>query len=255
MARTAGGLIWWVMALGFGCSRPGSEPKGPAAPAAAAAMATPRGRIEGRISVNGPLPTEEALALPESVAKVCGKVADSKTLEVGAGDGLANAVVWVETDPSPRAEGESAATIVLDQRRCIYRPRVATARAGDLLEVRSSDDLLHNVRAGEGTRTLFNLAMPFSGMKVSKPLPGRTARVSVGCDVHPWMRAWVLVFDHPAYALTGADGSFRIDSAPVGTQTIHVWHERFPERSEKVQVEVGRPARLELAWDSSTAVK
>ena len=38
----------------------------------------------------------------------------------------------------------------------------------------------------------------------------------VGCDIHPWMHGHVMVFDHPFFAVTGADGSFELKGVPAG---------------------------------------
>ncbi len=46
--------------------------------------------------------------------------------------------------------------------------------------------------------------------------------MSVRCDVHPWMQAWVSVVDHPHFTLTGADGAFTLRDVPPGAHTIGV---------------------------------
>jgi hypothetical protein len=49
--------------------------------------------------------------------------------------------------------------------------------------------------------------------------------VILSCAIHPWMRGWLRVFDHPYYAITDADGRFEIRSAPAGRWRLKVWHE------------------------------
>lgn len=248
MNRGLGFGLGLVLMLGSGgCrERAAAHPDGDgAAPSNAPAG---WGSLSGRIQVTGAIPPDPVLALPAAVAKLCGETSESKTVVVGQDRGLQDAVVWLESPAVPRNPGDAPATVVMDQRRCVYRPRVVTARAGDILEVRNSDDLLHNVRAGEGTRTWFNLAMPFAGMSTRKPLPERAATIGVGCDVHPWMKAWVKSFDHPWFAQTGADGRFLIRKAPAGPHTIHLWHERFPERRAEVGVTPGGTARFDFSF-------
>ena len=49
----------------------------------------------------------------------------------------------------------------------------------------------------------------------------------IKCDVHPWMKTWVLVSDHPYYAVTDANGNFSIDNIPAGTYDVVCWQEKF----------------------------
>ncbi len=251
MRRVRNGT-WIAFALwGVGCReqtpRSAADAAASLAPRSPAPSGTP-GSLVGRIRVTGSIPKEPPAPLPPAVTKLCGRNSEARSAVIGQEDGLQDAVVWLDAPALPRGPNQPAATVILDQRRCAYSPRVVTARAGDMLEVRNSDDLLHNVRAGEGTRTWFNLAMPFAGMKTVKSLPERSTSFAVGCDVHPWMKAWVRSFDHPWFAQTGADGQFRIEKVPEGKQTVHLWHERFPERSVQIEVASGQPARLDSGW-------
>ena len=257
--RWAVGGMWLTLVLAGGC-RDRAASGGSLAPAGnlaeASATAALAGTVFGRIQIIGPLPSEPAVPLPASVTKLCGERLEAKTVVVGPDQGLQDAVVWLEAAAVPRdgREGSQTAvapdTVVLDQRRCVYRPRVVTARAGDILEVRNSDDLLHNVRTGEGAKTWFNLAMPFAGMNTRKVLPPKPATIAVGCDVHSWMRAWVKSFDHPWFAQSDADGRFRIENVPPGKKRLHVWHERFPERTVEVEITSGQSSALDLEWNA-----
>ena len=50
--------------------------------------------------------------------------------------------------------------------------------------------------------------------------------IAVACDIHSWMKAWIMVFDHPFFAVTGPDGSFEIKGVPAGEQHLVVWQEK-----------------------------
>ncbi|MBI2893949.1 MAG: hypothetical protein HYY06_10385 [Deltaproteobacteria bacterium] len=179
--------------------------------------------------------------------EVCGTEVADESLLVAPGGGLANAVVWVEGLARPA--GFSPREIRLDQRRCRFVPRVMSATAGAAIVFTSQDSVLHTVHAVLGTsRTLFNIAIPFAGLTVTKRL-GNAGRVHFRCDVgHTWMSAWALVFDHPYHAVTGPDGSFRIDGLPAGPRRVRVWHERLGERSADVDVPEGGAARMVVRY-------
>jgi hypothetical protein len=49
--------------------------------------------------------------------------------------------------------------------------------------------------------------------------------VRLADNIHPWMTAWLWVFDHPYFAVTDVDGAFTIRQAPAGTFRLVVWHE------------------------------
>jgi hypothetical protein len=59
------------------------------------------------------------------------------------------------------------------------------------------------------------------------PIPGLKADrlpVIIECNIHPWMRGYVRVYDHPYFALTGEDGKFELKDAPAGDYVMKIWH-------------------------------
>ncbi len=72
----------------------------------------------------------------------------------------------------------------------------------------------------------------------------------VKCDVHPWMLAYVRVFDHPYFATTKEDGKFSIAGVPDGEYTFVAWHEKFGETEAKGTVKDGK-AEVNFAFKSA----
>jgi hypothetical protein len=70
----------------------------------------------------------------------------------------------------------------------------------------------------------------------------------VRCDVHQWMRAYVAVFDHPFFAVTGEGGTFTLAGLPAGTYTVVAWHERFGEKRQQVTVGDGPASPIEFRF-------
>jgi hypothetical protein len=56
------------------------------------------------------------------------------------------------------------------------------------------------------------------------------------CDVHPWMFAYACVVDHPFYAVTGADGTFKIANVPPGKYTVEVLHRKAGSVSQEAEI-------------------
>jgi hypothetical protein len=60
--------------------------------------------------------------------------------------------------------------------------------------------------------------------------------IRVDCDLHPWMRAWVVVADHPFYAVTNDRGEFMLDNVPPGEYTLRLWQESLGAVTNDVTV-------------------
>ena len=141
------------------------------------------------------------------------------------------------------------APVSIDQNGCVYEPRVAGARLGQPVQVRNSDDGLHNVHGIASDRDAFNVSQPMKGMaNVFHPQEPGILRLK--CDVHTWMVAFVGVVNHPYFAVTGKDGAFVLRDVPEGTYDLRAWHERLGTVTSKVTVEASRAADADLAFVS-----
>jgi len=156
----------------------------------------------------------------------CAKAPALPATPLGVASGaLAEAFVWVKRGlpegdyPIPRDP------LLIDQRGCEFIPRVLGVRAGQTVVFRNSDQTLHNVHAvGRGSNA-FNFGMPVTGMEVKRALTEPQVTITVACDVHPWMRAFLGVVRHPFFAVTAADGRYELRGLPAGTYLVEAWTE------------------------------
>lgn len=72
--------------------------------------------------------------------------------------------------------------------------------------------------------------------------------VHARCDIHPWMNAWIGVFDNPFFTVSGADGSFEIPRVPAGHYKIAAWQERYGQSEKEITVEDGKPAEVDFEF-------
>jgi hypothetical protein len=165
---------------------------------------------------------------------------------VDAQGGLRNAVVVLRGaaagDPRP-----PPATAGGDNSGCRFVPRVQVVRRGQTVRVHNADPVLHNARAdvpGPPEVPVANLALSRAGlsMDLTRRLAARLPEgpgdvvVRLGCDVHPWMRGWLVVVDHGLAAVTDTMGSWTIGDVPPGTYTLRVWHESLGRRERQIEV-------------------
>ena len=136
---------------------------------------------------------------------------------------LRRAVVFLETAPAAALESREPMRARLDQRNETFFPRVLAIDAGTLVDFPNNDRTYHNVFSLSRAKP-FDLGRYARGKSKSVRFD-RPGVVRVFCDIHSHMNAFILVFSHPYYATTEADGRYRIDNVPPGTYTVSAWHE------------------------------
>jgi plastocyanin len=200
------------------------------------------------VRVIGPVPENDAIRM--AADPMCNKAnGGQRVLDEGvtaAADGsLAN--VFVELVGNFPDTPVPAEPISIDQRGCVYRPRVIGVRVGQALQIRNSDDGLHNVHGVSDDHDDFNVSQPLVGM-INTFHPHDPGILRLKCDVHTWMVAFVGVVNHPFFAVTAADGAFALPDVPEGTYSVRTWHERFGAITTPVRVESGHDADLDIVY-------
>jgi plastocyanin len=188
------------------------------------------------------------VALPVAGDPFCA-AAQGLLSETVTGDGAGhhgNVVVYVKSGPTGGRYPVPVEPVLLDQRGCQYHPHVLAIRAGQPLRILNSDATLHNIHAQGAANPPFNVGEPFAGMELLRTFDHQEVAIPLRCSVHPWMLAWVAVFEHPFFAVSAEDGSFEIAGLPPGTYTLEAWHEALGTRS--AEVTVGEEGVVEVAF-------
>jgi plastocyanin len=186
------------------------------------AAPVPAASIKGAVIYAGP--ASEKKVIPINIDQyVCGKGRESDDLVVGATRGIRWAVVSLQSPPPGARWEPSAKAVQMDQQGCVYAPRVVIVPVGGTVEFLNSDPLLHNLHSVSTENATFNRTQP-KGRTI--PVVFKKAEtVRVDCDLHTWMRAWVVVTEHAYYAVTGPGGEFALDNVPPGKYTLKAWQE------------------------------
>jgi plastocyanin len=204
------------------------------------------GSIAGTVAFNGTAPKMEKLN--RKADPVCAKTEanDETVLLSKDGKAVANVVVRI-TKNAPAGGKVPAEPVTIDQKECLYHPRVQAAMEGQKIQIKNSDGTLHNIHAYAGTKTLFNQAQPPKSKDIEKDLKAADV-MKLKCDVHPWMTAYVVLNKNPYFATTNTDGKFEIKDVPAGKYTIEAWHEKLGTQTAEVTVEDGKAADPKIAF-------
>lgn len=254
-----------IVVIAAGCSGGGdeggetppapAESEGSSAAAPAAGGETASGSasgVMGKITFSGERPERSVIEV-EGDAKCKEMHADEPLLsdrEVVSEDGGIQWAFVQITNPPEKDYPLPAEPAVLDQVGCRYTPHVLGMRAGQELEVRNSDNTLHNVRSISRINRGRNFGQPAGSEprimdEFKKPEEG----VRMKCDIHPWMTGFVFVMDHPYWAVTDENGNYSIEGLPPGEYKVEVWHEKYKLQRHTVTVPEGGMAELNAAYE------
>ena len=195
------------------------------------------GSITGTITFEGKAPKMKPLKVDaDPICVANNEIAPKKEwLILDENKGVKNMLVFVteglNIDYSPPEE-----PVVIDQKGCIYSPHVVGIMAGQQLDILNNDGTLHNIHALPKVNKEFNKAQPRSKKKLSVKFEKPEAPFKVKCDVHPWMGAYIGVFDHPCFAVSGDDGTYIISDLKPGEYVIEAWHEKLGSQTANVTV-------------------
>jgi plastocyanin len=205
------------------------------------------GDIKGKVVFVGATPAPKKVEVTVD-QYLCGAEKDAEDLVLSPQKAIRNAVVWLENPPANAAWPARVEKVEMDQKGCVYIPRIVVVPAGGTVNFLNSDRLLHNIHATPSLNVSFNRTQP-----KNRTIPITFAKpeiVRIVCDLHPWMAAWVVVAAHPFYAITGADGQFAFDNLPPGQYRLQIWHERLGTASAQVTVGDQQPARVTVEMNS-----
>lgn len=212
----------------------GKEAERPRRPATPLDLTTV-GSIEAEVIFEGTVPQPDTISMRASPA--CAQLHDSPVVDpaIRVIDGhLVNVLVYIKEGLGERVFETPTAPAVFDQKGCIYEPRVLGAMVGQPVEFRNSDPEAHNVRGRPRVLDSWNFMMSRQGSSRTLVFDKAEVGVAIGCDIHPWMQAYLSVFEHPYFAVTGASGKVALPNVPPGDYVVAAWHEKLGVREQKV---------------------
>lgn len=190
--------------------------------------------IVGTVRVQGSIPPPERVSVNRDT-DFCGVTIDFQLVAAPTPEKwLQHAIVSV-SGPQLERQAPRQAIVPINNRKCAFIPRISAMQVGDMVEIGNADPVLHNTHIRHDTQTILNVAMVPSGRTIRKSIkePGM---LKLQCDAHKFMRGYIMVLDHPYFAITDERGGFRITGLPPGPIQITVWHETLGTLRQQVIV-------------------
>jgi len=216
------------------------------APAPVTATGGVTGGIKGTVTFEGEAPDRKTLVRDtDPYCARTARLADDVVVTKGK---LRDVLVRIKNG-SGGTHAAPPAPVVIDQRECMYSPRVVGLVAGQKLALRNSDGTFHNVHGTIAGKLLWNKPQSAKDPDLALDPGARPGDViDIVCDVHPWMHSYAVVQDHPFFAITGDDGTFEIQGLTAGTYTLEAWHPTLGLKTLTVKIGTGAkrvvPARI-----------
>lgn len=200
------------------------------------------GDITGTITLKGTPPPETDIGAkmketsPDCAAMYAdGKFPTTHFYVVGKNGEFGDVIVSLK-EISGKSQGASAAPIIIDQKGCVYTPQILAVQTGQKVIVKNSDNCVHNVHTVPKVNAMVNQVQMPHGEDLTFTFDKPEPFLKFQCDVHPWMFAWVSVFDHPYFAISGADGKFTIKNVPPGKYTLEAAHRKLGIQTAAIEV-------------------
>ncbi len=210
------------------------------------------GEITGKIVFKGKAPAEARINM--NADPICKKAHSGpvygEEVVVNKNGTLKNVLVYIKDGLSTKTYAAPSQKLVFNQEGCEYKPHVLGIMVGQELDIKNSDNTLHNVHSLSNLNTQFNRAQPMKNMVMTEKFQ-KPETFKVKCEVHPWMGAYIGVFSHPYFAVTGDDGSFTIKDVPAGDYTVETWQEKYGVKTGKLKVEASGKATLDFSYQGS----
>jgi plastocyanin len=210
--------------------------------------------ITGTVTLKGTPPKEVEIAKVKddvNCSKLHTDVPTTHHFVVGPKGELANAVVSLQ-GISGKSAGASAPPFVLDQKGCEYVPSIFAVQTGQKITVKNSDPVLHNVHtmpAEDSGNQVKNEAQLPNGPDLTFSFSKPENFLKFKCDVHDWMYAWVSIFDHPYFAVSAKDGTFKIANVPPGKYKLQAAHRKAGMVTQEIEVKDGEPAKVDFTLE------
>jgi hypothetical protein len=199
-------------------------------------------------------------AVPAKITKdltICGKhkLIDESLIVNAENKGILNVVAFLKTTEAPPIhpsyEKLKSEPVAFDNSKCRFEPHIATVWTARKLLLGNKDSVGHNAKFNTISNEGINPLIPAGAMLPVEFAEEERLPAEVSCSIHPWMRGYIVVRNHPYSAVSNADGEIEMKNLPEGKWLIQLWQEKsgyvregtidgkdFAYRAGRVEVEI-----------------
>jgi plastocyanin len=207
------------------------------------------GTIKGIVHLAGAPPGNLIIRMgvdPKCAQINAGKKVIQEIISADEKGNLANVFVRLQGNFAPTPVPQQP--VIIDQRSCVYTPRVVGMRVGQVMQVRNGDDVAHDVHGVSAAGNDFNVTTASGGAPFSFQPKREEVMLRIICDIHRWMVTYVGVVANPYFAVSQRGGAFQIDKVPAGTYAIEAWQERYGVLKKTVRVTAAETATVDFTY-------
>ncbi len=206
------------------------------------------GTLTGTVHLKGTPPARVAIDM--SMDPACSLAGDNLTEQyIDTKGGLGNVFVYIKSGIPASSAPAGAAPLHVDQHGCRFIPHVAAVQQGGSVTFTNSDPTMHNVHTVTvGETPGMDVSQGPGAAPQTRQFSSPQTMLSIRCNNHPWMNAFLNVAPNPYFAVTNADGTFTLKGLPAGTYTLAAVHEKLGERDVQVTVAAQKTATKDLTF-------
>jgi plastocyanin len=181
------------------------------------------------------MPLSIRLAVLVMLAASCVPARAAGTVRVetkdSAGTPVADAVVYAVPLDGAAVVHPPAEPVAITQKDQEFSPYVTPIVVGTRVVFPNRDNVQHHVYSVSPAKK-FEIPL-YIGESTATILFDHPGPVTLGCNIHDWMVAYILVLETPYYSKTGADGMATLAGLPPGRYHLEVWHPRLSGKVER----------------------
>jgi len=213
------------------------------------------GSITGVVTLDGSAPVLKPIDMSQSSACVQANPTPIVPPIVVLGDraALANVVVFVRNGLGKYKFETPSEPVILSQKNCMYEPHVLALMTDQPFEIENNDPTMHNVHPMPKQNRQWSTSQPAGSAPLKSSFSRPEFAMPVLCNVHPWMRAFVFVLDHPYFSVSSKSGAFALKNLPPGTYTIEAWHETLGTLDQTVTLAANESKTISFVFKSNAS--
>jgi hypothetical protein len=193
--------------------------------------------VSGKVVLKGTPPKSKPVDLskqPECVQMRAKDPLFPETVVTGPDNSLQNVVVYISSGPAETTPAPVRAA-AFDQQNCHYTTHVLAVRTGEEIRIANNDPFSHNIHPIAKINREWNRIQP-PGVPPFSYSYDNEEFIPVKCNIHPWMQGYFVVLKTGHFAVTGADGTFRLPDLPPGKYTITAWQELYGTQNQEITI-------------------